>query len=227
MALSKRLFSIFQMVEKGSIVADIGCDHGLLAIALVQEEICTKVYACDLRTGPLSRAKAAIQAAGLEKQITTLLRNGIDDLPSEVDTIVIAGMGFDTIKGILEAHLEELPRYRRFIIQSNKHVEDLRAWISDHQYRILNEDIVEEDHFYQIVAFSCQPSSHLSQDQILFGTCLEGHPLFVPFWRHQLDKQAQILNRMPLAHPNRESTMALYQRIETKIKKTEKKERIT
>lgn len=226
MALSKRLFSIFQMVEKGSVVADIGCDHGLLAIALVQEEICAKVYACDLRTGPLSRAKEAIQAAGLETKITTLLRNGIDDLPSEVDTIVIAGMGFDTIKMILEAHEETLSTYRRFIIQSNKHVEDLRRWISAHNYTILMEDIVEEEHFYQIISFNCKKSRPLSEDEILFGTCLEAHPLFLAYWHHQRRKQEMILSRMPKEHPKYPEADFHLHRILNKIESIEKKKNL-
>lgn len=226
MALSKRLFSIFQMVEKGSVVADIGCDHGLLAIALVQEEVCAKVYACDLRTGPLSRAKAAIQAAGLEKQITTLQRNGIDDLPSEVDTIVIAGMGFDTIKSILEAHEAELSTYRRFIIQSNTHVEELRRWISAHNYTILMEDIVEEEHFYQILSFQCKKSRALSEDEILFGTVLEEHPLFLKYWHHQRKKQELILSRMPKEHMKYQEAELHLRRILTKIETVEKKKNL-
>ena len=35
MELSKRLFMTASMVERGSIVADVGCDHGYTAIYLV------------------------------------------------------------------------------------------------------------------------------------------------------------------------------------------------
>lgn len=224
MALSKRLFSILQMVEKGSIVADIGCDHGLLAIALVQEQICEHVVACDLRVGPLSRATQAVRAAQLEDKITTLLRNGMDDLPDDVDTIVIAGMGFDTIKSILEAHEERLSKYRRFIIQSNKHVEDLRRWISEHHFTIVQEDIVEEDHFYQIVSFTCEPSSALSEDEILFGKYLDQHPLFTAYWTHQCQKQEEILAKLPKQHESYPRQEAYRQRILMKLQEIKEKE---
>lgn len=216
MALSKRLFSLYQMVEKGSIVADIGCDHGLLPIALVQDNICDHAYACDLRKGPLSRAQEAIKQANLQEHITTLLRNGMDDLPDDVDIIVIAGMGFDTIKMILEAHIEELPRYKTFIVQSNKHVDDLRRWISDHQFTILHEDIVEEDHFYEMIKFSCTPSSPLSEDEILFGK-LSSHPLFHAYWTFRLEKIELILKRMPKDHKEYQEVETLYQRIQGKL----------
>ena len=39
--LGKRLQCIHDLVEKGSIVADIGCDHALLSIALIESGTAT------------------------------------------------------------------------------------------------------------------------------------------------------------------------------------------
>lgn len=197
MALSKRLFSLLTCVEKGSVVADIGCDHGLLAMELINQGIAKHVYACDLREGPLARAIEAVKRAGLEANITTLLKNGMDDLSDDVDTVVIAGMGFDTIQMILEAHLDTLPKYKRFIIQSNKHVEDLRRWISDHHFTIEQELLVEEDHYYPIVVFHCGYHESYDEDELFFGVYLENHPLFHEYWQHRLAKVDFALSQMP------------------------------
>lgn len=217
MALSKRLFSIFSMVEKGSIAADIGCDHGLLSIALVQEKICSHVYACDLRKGPLSRAQDAIFAAGLQDQITTILCDGMDGIGKDVTTVIIAGMGFDTMRSILEKHLDTLSNYQRIILQCNKNVDELRRWISSKQYTILCEDIVEEDHYYEILAIHCQQGRTLSEDEILFGTN-QNHPLFVPYWQHRLDKINKILVQMPSSQPEYATFVALQNTIQQKLK---------
>lgn len=219
MALSKRLFSIFSMVEKGSIAADIGCDHGLLSIALIEEGICSHVYACDLRKGPLSRASEAICEKGLEDAITTILCDGIEKVPNDVDTLIIAGMGFETIQGILERHLEKLSHYRRIIIQSNKHVDDVRRWISNHHYQIEKEDIVEEDHFYEIVAFSCEIGKTLNEDEILFGLHLENHPLFHAYWTHREEKLIHVLSQLPKDEPSFPSFLLLQQKIHQKLQK--------
>ncbi|MEF9966994.1 MAG: class I SAM-dependent methyltransferase [Longicatena sp.] len=216
MALSKRLLAIYQMVEKGSVVADIGCDHGLLSMALVQGKVCDHVVACDLRSGPLLRAKESIARAGLEKQITTLQRDGMNDLPEDVDTIVIAGMGFDTIKGILEQQGNELHKYRRIIIQCNKHVDDVRRWISEHHYHLICEDLVKEDHFYEILAFAPTTGRTLSDDEILFGH-LENHPEFLPYWMHRSHKISAILTHMPKHDAHYLALYALLQTIKTKI----------
>lgn len=211
MALSKRLLALFQMVDPNSIVADIGCDHGQLSIALVEEGICDHVYACDLRAGPLSRAKEAVMQAHLETKIDCLLRNGMDDLPDDCDTILIAGMGFETIKQILEAHETTLPHYRKFIIQSNKHVAALRHWISAHHFTIVQEDLVEEDHFYEIVAFTCEYHDSYSEVECMFGIDQPKHPLFQRYLRHKLAKQQQILAKMPKDHARR-SEMECYEK---------------
>lgn len=203
MALSKRLLALFQMVDDNSIVADIGCDHGQLSIALVKEGVCPHVYACDLRAGPLSRAKEAVAQAHLEDRIDCLLRNGMDDLPSDCDTIIIAGMGFDTIKMILEAHEDTLATYRKFIIQSNKRVDALRHWISEHHYTIVAEDLIEEDHFYEVVAFTPEYHEAYSDEECLFGITQRQHPLFQTYWKHRYDKLQMVLEHLPNSHEKR------------------------
>lgn len=52
MELSKRLHMVASMVEKGSIPADVGCDHGYVAIYLIQNGISPHVFAMDVNEGP-------------------------------------------------------------------------------------------------------------------------------------------------------------------------------
>ncbi len=54
--LGKRLQAIHDLVDKDSVVADIGCDHGLLCIALLESGTAKKAYACDIAASPLKRA---------------------------------------------------------------------------------------------------------------------------------------------------------------------------
>ena len=58
MELSKRLHMVASMVEKGSIPADVGCDHGYVAIYLIQNGISPHVFAMEVNEGPLERARA-------------------------------------------------------------------------------------------------------------------------------------------------------------------------
>ncbi len=217
MALSKRLFAIFSMVEKGSVAADIGCDHGLLSIALIKEGICSHVYACDLRKGPLDRAKQAIECANLSEQITPILSDGLQLVPQNCDTIIIAGMGFETIQGILERDFARLSSFQRIIVQSNRHVDELRRWISDHHFTILQEDIIEEDHFYEVICFSTQWHEAYDEDTVLFGI-QQKHALFVPYWKQRLAKIEGILTQLPKQDSSYAQFTQLYKRIAAKLK---------
>lgn len=213
MALSKRLLAIYHMVERGSVAADIGCDHAQLSIALVQNDICSHVYACDLREQPLQRATEAIQAVHLQNQITPCLKNGIAQLSPEVSTIVIAGMGVETALMILSDHPEELQEHRTFIIQVNRHVDTLRSWISEHHYTILKEALVEEDHFYEIVCFRCQYHDAYSEEEQLFGVYMKNEPLYERYLKHRLAQLEFILAQLPSEHQRRMHMERLQQMI--------------
>ena len=108
MKLSKRLACIAGMVSKNSILADIGCDHGLLPISLIQQGVISKAYACDINPRPLQRAEEAIIQANCCGTISTILSDGLQQVPSDADCIVIAGMGFETIRNILENGIDRL-----------------------------------------------------------------------------------------------------------------------
>ena len=103
MKLSKRLQAIYDMVPNG-VVADIGSDHGKLIISLFQNGIISKGYAIENKKGPYSRLVKAIEDSGCSDSIVPMFSDGISELPSDVDTIVIAGMGGFNIIEILKAH---------------------------------------------------------------------------------------------------------------------------
>lgn len=158
MKLSTRLHTIFDMVQPCGVAADIGCDHGLLPIALIQSGKCAHVYACDVRKGPLSRAQEAIRQYGLQNSITTKLCDGLQGLEDDVEVVVIAGMGYDTICRILMKGDKQLKHYKQIILQCNTHVEDMRRWLHQNGFTIDAEQLVRI-----ITIIRCSPyiRSHL------------------------------------------------------------------
>ena len=104
MELTPRLRSVAQLVPQGAKFADIGTDHAYLPVWLLQRGIITKALACDLRQGPLDRARATAEKYGLTEQMDFRLCDGLAGVrPGEADTIAIAGMGGETIAAILSA----------------------------------------------------------------------------------------------------------------------------
>lgn len=196
MKLSNRLKAISEFVNKNEVVVDIGCDHAQLCSYLVLENKIQKAYACDVNEGPLKQAEATIQHYSLEKAITLQLSNGLEHLKDDVTTIVIAGMGFETIKTILEKDIDKIQN-KTCIIQSNNDVEKLREWISNHNYHILKECVIyEEGHFYQIISFNTKQDNCLEKNEIKFGKAMLKDDTFYRFWKYRLSKYETILHSL-------------------------------
>ena len=107
--MNQRLKAISALVPSGTILADIGTDHGYLPIDLVKRGICPKAYACDVAEGPLSVAKTNIASEHLEGKVFAILSDGFIQVPEDADCAVIAGMGWYTAQAILERAEERLP----------------------------------------------------------------------------------------------------------------------
>ena len=101
MELSSRLKTIASFVSEGMCVADIGTDHGYIPIYLTSEGMTDKAYAMDVNRGPLERAGENIRKEGLDGRIECILSDGMEKLPIDADSVVIAGMGGDLMEQIL------------------------------------------------------------------------------------------------------------------------------
>ncbi|MEG0264804.1 MAG: class I SAM-dependent methyltransferase [Erysipelotrichaceae bacterium] len=215
--LSKRLRAIHDLVDKGSIVADIGSDHALLACALIESETSPYVYASDIAAGPLSHAQSTILAYAMDLNIETIRSDGLHELVNQVDTIVIAGMGSDTIIHILEQDYDKVLQAKSIIIQSNTHVFDIRRWISDHHLQIVDEVMVKESHYYQIIKVDVKEGNSLTEDEILFGKIIKDKNIFIDYWNFRLNNLNSIINRLKPDHASYQKNLILKERIINKI----------
>ena len=153
MKLKPRLLAIAQLVKKNSIVADIGTDHGYVPVYLIQQQIVQKVIAADINRGPLNSAESTINAYRLEKYIETRLGSGLEVLlPGEVDTVIIAGMGGFLIRDLLIARPDIVQTVTTFILQPMVAQDELRKWLINNSFQIIEERLVKEDHrIYEIM----------------------------------------------------------------------------
>ena len=218
MKLSKRLAAIKQFVLKDSILADIGCDHAYLPCACVLDGTCVRAYACDINEGPFQRAMATIKETDTLDRVFPLLCAGLSDCPEEVDCVIISGMGYETIKMILENDFERLPQFKRLILQSNSDVDLLRQWLSDHSFAIVDEDLVHEGHYYQIVVAEPFGGRKLSDDEILFGPLMPQKELFQEYWEYRRHKLSLILDQLAEDHDKYAELTELFQRIDKQLK---------
>ena len=143
--ISGRLEMAAEMVRKGSSIADIGTDHAYLPVYLISNNIAVKALACDLRKGPLCNAEKAVRKAGLSDRITLRLSEGFDSIePDEADDFIICGMGGTLIAELLgRTQWLKNSRYR-LIIQPQSHSEDVRKYLIENGYEIVEERVCED-----------------------------------------------------------------------------------
>ena len=94
--ISNRLLLCAEFVPRGTRAADIGTDHGYLAVYLLREGICPFVTAADLREQPLQKARENAARFGVSENMQFFLSDGLQSIPpGAADTIIMAGMGGD------------------------------------------------------------------------------------------------------------------------------------
>ena len=143
--LSPRLRSVAELVSQGARLADVGTDHAYLPVWLLQRGVIPHALACDLREGPLSRARATAERYGLTEQMEFRLCDGLAGVaPVEVDTVVIAGMGGETIAAILAAAPWTREVGVELLLQPMSAQPYLRRWLNEHGYFIVREVLSRE-----------------------------------------------------------------------------------
>lgn len=190
--ISDRLAAIAYMIDKNKVVFDVGSDHGLLPIFLVESSISPKAYAGDNKIGPLENAKENIEKANLIDKVIPVLADGLPKNINDIDVVTIAGMGYYTIEHILDNC--DVSQYQYFVIQSNSDVNLLRKYISDHMYTIEDERIVYDGFYYQIIKFSADYGDQLTDEEIEFGPILlkKRDHLFLQYLKEKHDKLLEI-----------------------------------
>lgn len=148
--MGSRLKLIASLAERGVGVADVGTDHGILPITLRQSGYTGRIVASDINVAPLEKARRALEQTETEN-VELCLCNGLDGIDgSGIDTIVVAGMGGDTITGILDRGLYDLPQWSerndyRLILHPVTKPEILRYWLVNNGFEITDDILVEDN----------------------------------------------------------------------------------
>ena len=208
MELSNRLKAVADLVSPGSVVCDVGCDHGYLPIYLVQNRICTKVIAMDVNAGPLERAREHIRAFALEEYIETRRSDGVEALEcGEADCLILAGMGGRLVIRILTKGREKIRTMREMILQPQSDIGQVRAFLRRLGLRILQEDMVYEDgKYYPMIRVVPEPAGNVRNvEEIAKDVRQQAYDRYGP---DLLQKQHRILYQYLLWEQERETAIS-------------------
>jgi len=135
--LSGRLKALAGYIDKGASVADIGTDHGHLPVYLVQTGSVSRMIATDISAASLASARRAAGDHNVISAIKFVVTPGLDGIsPEDTDTIVIAGMGGETILSILKNAPWTKQTGVKLILQPQSKIDLLCRFLYDNGYEI-------------------------------------------------------------------------------------------
>ena len=151
--LSERLQAVADMVLAGEPVADIGSDHAYLPIFLVKNGSVPWAVAGELGDGPYERAQQAVSQCVLQESINVRQGDGLQVLEfAEVSTVILAGLGGESIVDILDHNWQKSNSFKRFVFQPMSRAGVLRKTLADRGWPILDEKLImENEHYYLII----------------------------------------------------------------------------
>lgn len=143
--LSNRLACIAELAGKSDTAADVGTDHAFIPVWLIQNGMAKHVIASDVKNGPLERAMSCASEYGVEKQIDFVLSDGVAHLnETSADTVIIAGMGGETIAEILKKAAWVKGSKVSLVLQPMSKTSELVKYLYDSGLHIENAKLSED-----------------------------------------------------------------------------------
>lgn len=214
MELTPRLRTVADLVPRGAHFADIGTDHAYLPTWLILNGMIDYAIAADLRQGPLERARATAEKYAVADRMDFRLCDGLSGVnQEEVDTVVIAGMGGETIAHILACAPWTKQPEITLILQPMSAQKDLRQWLGSNGYRIEKECIAREDKtLYNILLVKAGAMEEMSQAELLAGR-QSADPLRGEFLRQLISKTTRALEGQRSAAQKNEDSIREFEHL--------------
>ena len=147
--LGARIQTMVDLYPVVDSIADIGCDHGYTAIALLEAGKAEKLFACDIGKEPLEMAKKNVRFRGLEDKITCRLGNGLEALEKgECKHLLLSGMGGMLMIQILEKRIEE---FETILLSPQSDYEKVRRFLFPYMELVEDCYVKEKNKFYRIL----------------------------------------------------------------------------
>ena len=208
--LSPRLRRIAAYVPQGSTVVDVGTDHAYIPIWLLQEGLSQRAYATDIRPGPLARAREDAQRHGVADRLSLWLCDGLALCPPEaVDTVILAGMGGETMRGILERAPWAMEK--RLILQPQTKLPELRRWLAGQGLAVL--DAALADDAGRIYLIWLLGAGEMDGEAAVDAPLLQKHdPLLRPWLAERIERTGKELRGLESARTPDEAALAARRR---------------
>jgi len=207
MKLSDRLNAIYEFIRPGEMVADIGSDHGFIAVKLIEEEKSPYIILSDISEYSLLKGKKNIDNyENNDIIIDCRMGDGLKTLDyGEVDDVIIAGIGGRLIVDILSNETMKTSSFPKLILQPRNHSGELRYWLYNNGYNITNDIIVRENKYIPeiIVAVKGMPLVDIKgldkesiELEVPITLCDNDKDILIEFLNGKIDKTNVVLENL-------------------------------
>ncbi len=192
--ISERLKSLVKYVSSDDKLMDVGCDHALIDIYLVQSKLIDNIVVCDVNPNALQNGIDNIEKYGLSNNITPILGYGIEKANFyHIDTVLISGLGSKNIIEILNC--PNLNNVYKLILQSNNNHYELRKFLTDKGFTIYDEEIIKDGKktYVNILAVRGRYPIDYTEAEYEFGPILSKDPRNLEYFKSLLETYEDLL----------------------------------
>lgn len=213
--MTDRLIEIFNALPACEVFADVGCDHGYIAKAMLDSGKCKKAIISDVSQKCLDKAKNLLSDYARKGVVESVLSDGFQNIKF-CDQALIAGMGGEEIISIIK-NSKFLPKF--LILQPMKNVDKVREFAVSKGYKILTDYVFfAEKKYYDLLVLAIGEDC-LTQDEIEFGrtNLVERSKAFVDRLNLHIKTLEKISKKEDLSSQDRERIKAKIERLKNYV----------
>ncbi len=166
--MTERLSKIFELLAECEVFADIGCDHGYIAKAMLEKAKCKKVIISDISAKCLSKAENLLSRYIVLNMAESVVSDGFDNI-SGCDQALIAGMGGEEIVSIINRAKEQKKLPKRLVVQPMKNCDKVRLCAVNAGYKVDYDKVFKSGgKYYNLIVFTFG-KDNLTDEEIQFG----------------------------------------------------------
>jgi len=194
--MTKRQREIANLITESELIADVGCDHGILSLYVLQNNLAKNLVATDISAPSLDKTINLLRRYGLLKRAKCVVCDG---LPAdyEFDQVLIAGMGGREICKILSNYFAHSTVRPVLVLQPMRDFVLVRKLLIENGYKICEDKIIYDKKFYLLLRAESGAQT-LTQEQMLFGAVASNYflPDFARWLDYKIEKTTQILGKI-------------------------------
>lgn len=179
-----RIDFIVELTKNYHTLIDIGSDHGFVIKRALDKGYIKKGIATDVNEGPLNNAKKTLTGYPVE----FYLSDGFKDVKQSYDLAVITGMGGLLISNIMNYSNEDAT----YILGPNDRVSNLREYLANNNYKIIDEYVIYDDFFYVFIKV-IKGKMILTDSDLYLGPILKIKPEAKAYYKQQIEYYEDII----------------------------------